>query len=1479
MSLDHESRRLTQMTQDIKHFIVRSMSDPQENRRFAESFQRERLATSTDTFSTIAGTFGFKHHEGTDHNMELRVIKVIMIREGILMSLKYAADLAERQGNLQGNNLLELMSQLRESTLNYLEYLCLWRQSAQSENGEMQPRAFMWENQNYTMKLIGDLDFLGENAAVVEGLNLSQEQLRSNPLMLSNNLEDFNTWMPPEERAAADVNGNTGSAEFQTRLRLRYAERILLQEMELYNFEGSQIFMTQDGEAEAKQLQPQQQQDQMMIMGQANPQSQAIMVGSNVLENEYDYDPYMQADDNPEFAGNAIHAVYCMLLRHGEHFISSLFPSVQTAMMRQNQAQDPQALPGSYFSPERRVKTTEGSNRTSNFSQPQSRASTISNGFVSAPSTSHGGRAISRGSAGFPPLSSGGGGGMMPMEYGHDFFTGHWGDGASSDAFPYFSEPSFPTDQPSQPSGQQNTSSGIGLDDDEDGEEEVLYTENNNQAQSFESYTPMNDAFPFRQQPSSGGYEDGDDQSLDQNSVRSIESVSEVDMRVLSGLFVPPKVVNLAGAVAVILMSKGNEIPMDASWPAFLRLMKRPGFMENMNSLNISRVARFKLLAVQPMLDQIFYDERANHEEYSRKQMSFQELIAVTKLMNWVRQFSETEMKNERLDGGDKASKKKAKKKKPYLSPFKVPPGALAPLNDATTTTTTIGSKHTNSQASGGSLHSNSLRKRSVSPLQLTSGQQNVKAKEKLKASRVKEKTVLVHLARKQMEDKEKKEKEATLKKTNKGDVSDRSSSKGKKQAIPKVHLDIVPFHQETLDNIYIHPVLVVLLTSPDALDVAPPPSDNNSAADEDGDDTYSDDYQDDDDFDRGTTGNTDRGSRRSRRNRPEGQQKNEEDGGNSISSIRSVKYVVPAIPKTSVEHTRLVIKVYDSTDSKEAMTYINMREYQLFLQDLPLKLTAPEEEVNMFFQPFDLRWWAEHIAQMIVVNVSGGAGNKLLKVSVSKQKIEEYVRMQIVNLHRLPVGPGGRRQTFSTPRRASVTPGSAGTDRRASVGPGSATGARRSSVTPNAPSTANVPVPSVSAKEKVPPVLLQSTAAATAAPASASEPTATKTAIAATSPVPTSTKEEASSTAVKPVEAEPVSEKVTSMKAAPVEATVDEVEDEYHDDFAPSAISPSVPTTAAATSAPAVTSSPSVHAEESLGYGDDFDEASKPATATASQVIAAAPPAPVAEKEASVDYLEESFEADHRATFVPEAAPATVEGNEESSLAPEEEVPQAPSSTQQQVDDNESIAESLPIVVATSQSAAPSVRNSVEFTAAAPMGATPVATSSVAEQPPADLVTASESLYGSDFEHNEGSSTLLAPASPLRAASIHEGVVEDAPEEGSLIFEVSANTVNVPIPMEPTAAQEVTVPSTAVAPVSGDEDEDDDGIYDDDLSEAVQAPIDRSMSMSASMRMSASFNHGSSNPPSSSKPPAPAPVLEPEDDDHSLYNIPDDDD
>lgn len=284
VSLPSEPRRMIQMTQDIKHFIVRSMSDPIETQKLVESFQRERKQ-STDALSKIFATFNFDHHEGTDQNLELRLIKVILVREGLLMSLKFCADKAKKNNSLEGNNLLELLAQLRESTLNYLEYLCLWRQSAVAQLSDQQLRPFFWEGVNYTMKIINDCDFLGENQVIIESLNLTQEQLRCNPLMLVNNLEDFNTWMPPAERAAMDTNGQVNGVEFQSRLRLRYAERILLQEMELNNFNGSEVFVTQNNESgveggQGDRLRSQQQDQENM----------ELMVGSTALENEFDDD-------------------------------------------------------------------------------------------------------------------------------------------------------------------------------------------------------------------------------------------------------------------------------------------------------------------------------------------------------------------------------------------------------------------------------------------------------------------------------------------------------------------------------------------------------------------------------------------------------------------------------------------------------------------------------------------------------------------------------------------------------------------------------------------------------------------------------------------------------------------------------------------------------------------------------------------------------------------------------------------------------------------------------------------------------------------------------------------------------------------------------------------------------------------------------------------------------------------------------------
>lgn len=110
------------------------------------------------------------------------------------------------------NEILNLLSQIRESTLSYLEALCLWRQTAYSVSPSPLlppvPRPFMWKSSNYTLKLVNDLDFLAENDIIVTGLLetvIPSEQLRSNPLMLMNNLEDPDTWMDPYDRAVKDA--------------------------------------------------------------------------------------------------------------------------------------------------------------------------------------------------------------------------------------------------------------------------------------------------------------------------------------------------------------------------------------------------------------------------------------------------------------------------------------------------------------------------------------------------------------------------------------------------------------------------------------------------------------------------------------------------------------------------------------------------------------------------------------------------------------------------------------------------------------------------------------------------------------------------------------------------------------------------------------------------------------------------------------------------------------------------------------------------------------------------------------------------------------------------------------------------------------------------------------------------------------------------------------------------------------------------
>lgn len=248
MQLSNQPRRHEQMSKDIKKFLVNSMErETQQAERLA--VQRARKKDGIDIIGKISSTFNFIHHEGTDAKTELKVVKIILIREGHLLTLAHLSDKARvaENANYFCSAILEVLAEIRESTLNYLEALCLWRNSI-PEGHTMSPRIFFWEDKNYTLKIVNDLDFLANNPLIVKSLNISPEQFRSNPLMLTNNLDDPSTWINPSDRAGRDTGGILQGPIYETRLRLRYAERILLQEIELStnsSAEDGGAFLTQ----------------------------------------------------------------------------------------------------------------------------------------------------------------------------------------------------------------------------------------------------------------------------------------------------------------------------------------------------------------------------------------------------------------------------------------------------------------------------------------------------------------------------------------------------------------------------------------------------------------------------------------------------------------------------------------------------------------------------------------------------------------------------------------------------------------------------------------------------------------------------------------------------------------------------------------------------------------------------------------------------------------------------------------------------------------------------------------------------------------------------------------------------------------------------------------------------------------------------------------------------------------------------------
>lgn len=189
----------------------------------------------TSAYSSITGALGFKHHEGTSRDSELRVIRTIMKRESQLMKLSSLCSSASRRRNSDrhelGNQVLEAMVQLRDLTVQYIEDLCAWRVSTDNFNPYF-PRVFFWDDANYTLKIVNDLDALSDNDFLLGLLNISSGKILRNPLMLSNNLDEIDSDVEPRERAIRDARGASEGPLFEDRLRIRKAERIFLQELE-----------------------------------------------------------------------------------------------------------------------------------------------------------------------------------------------------------------------------------------------------------------------------------------------------------------------------------------------------------------------------------------------------------------------------------------------------------------------------------------------------------------------------------------------------------------------------------------------------------------------------------------------------------------------------------------------------------------------------------------------------------------------------------------------------------------------------------------------------------------------------------------------------------------------------------------------------------------------------------------------------------------------------------------------------------------------------------------------------------------------------------------------------------------------------------------------------------------------------------------------------------------------------------------------
>jgi hypothetical protein len=92
INISNQPRRHAQMTKDIRKFVLQSIDGDIHQAERTAVAKPTLTASGTDIFGKISSTFNFTHHEGTDPKAEMKVVKIILIREGQIMTLQHLSD-------------------------------------------------------------------------------------------------------------------------------------------------------------------------------------------------------------------------------------------------------------------------------------------------------------------------------------------------------------------------------------------------------------------------------------------------------------------------------------------------------------------------------------------------------------------------------------------------------------------------------------------------------------------------------------------------------------------------------------------------------------------------------------------------------------------------------------------------------------------------------------------------------------------------------------------------------------------------------------------------------------------------------------------------------------------------------------------------------------------------------------------------------------------------------------------------------------------------------------------------------------------------------------------------------------------------------------------------------------------------------------------------------------------------------------------